>query len=424
MQRVKVPQGRIRPDAFRALAALAERYTPGYPLHLTTRQDVELHGVLPDDVPAIQRGIDEAGLTSVAACGDSLRNVVVCPANGLEAGSWDVAEVAGSIERFAESLPWIRDLPRKFKVSVSGCPNACARPWINDLGLVANADGTMRAVMAGSLGARPDLGVLLYDALRPGEILPLVSAALKLFHAEGDRQRRGRARLRHVRQRLGEARFRSRMESLVQEENRVLSTPEATLRRVEREVPLRARLSLPLGDLAPDAASELADAVQAAGAELRLGLQHDLFVYGDAPVGWSPRLQALANRPRVVACPGVTWCTRAIADSRAAAARTLETLPDRCEVNVAIAGCPNNCPQAAVADVGLIGCIRKTAAGERQECFRLLVGGGNGQSAILADEREPAVPADEVPEAIAQAIRQLRPDRQSTQCAPRRVNAP
>lgn len=424
MQRIKVPQGRIRPEQLRALAGLVQRYTPDYPLHLTTRQDVELHGVAAEDLGAIQSGIHDAGLTSVATGGDSVRNVTVCPGNGVHAGTWDVAHVATSIERFVESLPWIRNLPRKFKVSLSGCPNACARPWINDLGLAANRDGTMQAVIAGSLGRKPGTGLLLYEALRPGEILPLVSATLRLFYAEGDRQRRGQARLRHLRHRLGDEEFRRRIENLVQRENRGSFAPAPTLRRVQREIPLRARLSLPLGDIAAHAAVELADAVQAAGAELRLGLQHDLFVYGHAPVGLSPRLQALVHRPRVVACPGTTWCSRGIADSRAAAARILDALPDHCDVNIAIAGCPNNCPQAAVADVGLIGCMRKTAAGGRQECFRLLVGGGNGQSPVLAEERDRAVPVDEVQEAVAQAIRELPPDRQPAQCVPQAVEAP
>jgi sulfite reductase beta subunit-like hemoprotein len=279
-------------------------------------------------------------------------------------------------------------------------------------------------VIAGSLGPRPDLGLLLYETLPAREILPLVSAALKLFYAEGDRQRRGRARLRHVRQRLGDAQFRHRIESLVEEEKRSLSVLEPTLRRVEREVPHRARLSLPLGDVAAHDAVELADAVEAAGAELRLGLQHDVFIFGPAPVPLSDRLRAWDDRPRVVACPGSTWCTRGIADSRAAAARILRALPARCDVNVAVAGCPNNCPQAAVADVGLIGCVRKTAAGQRQECFRLLVGGGKGETPLLARERDQAVPADEVHEAVTEAIRELRPERQPSPCVPQAVEAP
>ena len=83
MQRVKVHGGRIMAPQLRTLALLAEQYTPSYPLHLTTRQDVELHGVRPPDVPDIQRGIADVGLTTVGACGDTLRNVTVCPGNGV-----------------------------------------------------------------------------------------------------------------------------------------------------------------------------------------------------------------------------------------------------------------------------------------------------------------------------------------------------
>jgi len=270
MQRVKVPEGRVGVEAWRGLAALAQRYTPEYPLHLTTRQDIELHGVRPEDLPAVQRGICELGLTSVAACGDSLRNITGCPANGFRRGTWDVSELAEAIRSYAESLPWIRSLPRKFKISLSGCREACGRPWINDLGLVANPQGTFRAVLAGSLGSRPGTGMLMYEDLAVGEVLPLVAAALKLFNAEGDRTKRTRARLRHVRQRLGDEVFRQRIDELFCEEKAATFPRQPRLRRVERETPLQARLHLPLGDIKPEAAIELGEAVEAAGAELRL----------------------------------------------------------------------------------------------------------------------------------------------------------
>jgi sulfite reductase beta subunit-like hemoprotein len=407
MQRVKVPRGTIRPGQLRALARLAARYTPDYPLHVTTRQDVELHGVEPQDVPAVQHGIAEVGLTTVATCGDSLRNITLCPENGLEAGTWDVADVAASIERFAASLPWIRRLPRKFTVSLSCCPAGCARPWINDLGLAANPDGTFRAVIAGSLGAKPGSGVLLHEALEPAGILPLVAGALKFFFAEGDRRRRTRARLRHVRERLGDEPFRRRIRDLAREEARNMQSPPPRATRVETGVPRRARLALPLGDLAPQDALDLAEAVETAGAELRLGLQHDLLVYGRAPVPLSRRLRGLVDRPTVVACPGSTWCARGIADSRAVARRLLRALPDDCGLSIAIAGCPNNCPQAAVADVGLIGRI-KEVDGRRRECFRVLVGGGNGRTPTLASPCDEAVPADQVHRVVCQLVDEIQ----------------
>jgi sulfite reductase beta subunit-like hemoprotein len=405
MQRVMLPQGKITPHQLRVLARLAERHMPDDSLHMTTRQDVEFHGVRAESLPAIQRGVCEAGLTTVAACGDSLRNIAMCPGNGFHAGSWDMSGVAESIQRFAESLPWIRSLPRKFKISLSGCPMACARPWINDLGLVAHPDGTLQAVLAGSLGSRPGMGMLWDEPLTPDEILPLVGATLTLFNAEGERERRGHARLRHLRERLGDAEFRNRIDSLVREASADPPGPAPVLRRVTRETPLQAKLSLPLGDLDPSLAAALADAVEQAGAELRLGLQHDLFVYGQRPVRLSPGLQALTNRPTVVACPGSAWCARGIADSRAAARRILDALPDDCNLSIAVAGCSNNCPQAAVADIGLIGCVTRNG-GERRECFRLVVGGGNGQTPVLASQLEAAVPAEEVHEAVAQLVRE------------------
>ena len=412
MQRVKVPEGRIGVGAWQGLALLAQRYTPEYPLHLTTRQDIELHGVRPEDLPAVQQGICELGLTSVAACGDSLRNITVCPENGFRRGTWDVSELAEAIRGYAESLPWIRSLPRKFKVSLSGCPEACGRPWINDLGLAANPQGQFRAVLAGSLGSKPNLGLLVSEDLEVGEVLPLVAAALKLFYAEGDRTKRTRARLRHVRERLGDEAFRQRIDELFREEKDATFPRQPHLRRVDRETPLQARLRLPLGDVEPEAAIELGAAVETAGAELRLGLEHDLFVFGATPLGLSPALEAMTGGPSVVACPGTAWCTRAVADSRGAALRIRDAIPGAAGLALAVSGCPNNCPQAAVADVGLVGRVQRRGD-ERVECFRLLVGGGKGQTPVLARQLHAAVPAEKVHEAAAWLTQEYRQARQA-----------
>jgi sulfite reductase beta subunit-like hemoprotein len=405
MQRVKIPGGAIETAAWRGLAALAQRYTPGYPLHLTTRQDVELHGIRGEDLPAIERGICGAGMSSVGACGDTLRNVTVCPENGFRRGAWDVAPLAAALARHLEGFPGIRELPRKFKVSVSGCRDLCARPWINDVGLAANPDGTFRAVAGASLGGRPLVGVLLYESLAPHEVLPLTMAVLRLFHAEGDREHRARARLRHVRERFGDEAFRARVDDLFREE---LEQPASAppLERVARETPLRARLALPLGDIDPAAALRVADAVESAGGTLRLGLQHDLLLFGDAPIVLDESLGALVGGPSIVACPGSTWCARALAASRDAAERVRDSLPRSCDLTIAIAGCPNNCSQAAVADIGLVGRVKRVGDG-RAEAYRLLAGGGNGRTPALGQELHSAIPADEVGEAVSLVVREF-----------------
>ncbi len=400
MQRVKAPQGRLTLHEWQGLAQLAARYTPEYPLHVTTRQDVELHGVRPADVPAVQQEIDRLGLSGAATGGDSVRNIAVCPCNGRCPCTWDVGELVRALGAAVESLPWRADLPRKFKISVSGCRKACGRPWINDLGLAANPDGSFRVVLAGSLGPEPALGVLAYESLPPDEVLPLAVAVLRLFYAEGDRAKRGRARLRHLRQRLGTDVFLSRVEEFFQRERREGRWRTPTLRRVESAVPPPDRLCLPLGDIDPGELLELVEAVRAAGGEVRLGMCHDLLIFAETTVALGPRLAAWRGKSPVVACPGAAWCTRGLADSRAAASRVRQAMPDGCGLLVGITGCPNNCAQAATADIGLVGRLQRMGEA-RVERFRLLAGGGKGETPVLASELHAAVPAEKVHEAVA-----------------------
>jgi sulfite reductase (ferredoxin) len=414
LQRIKVHAGRITPAQLRTCAELARTFTPGYPVHLTTRQDIELHGLRPGDVPAVQQALGKAGLTTLGAAGDTPRNVTVCPGCGLCPGKVDVSDLADRIAESAQTLPWIRRLPRKFKICISGCEDAAARPWINDVGLIACADGTFRAVLAGSLGARPGTGIELYAGLKPGEVIPLVVAALRLFEAGGDRQNRARARLRHVRERLGDKAFRELLDTLFQKEKAKGEWPVPDTPRVSGEPVKETRLRLPLGDIEPDAATALADAAEAAGAVVRIGFEHDLFIYGSIEL--SPELTALVGGPSIVSCPGNTWCEKGIACSRGAAAAIRERLPAGCELKICLSGCPNNCAHAAVADIGFTGRI-KTIDGVRTECFRMVAGGGKGRTPILAQELHPAVPADNVGDVVAWVVEQYEQQRSSGHAA-------
>ncbi len=401
MQRVKSPAGCLTLDQWRGLARLATEYTPDYPLHATTRQDVELHGVCAMDVPAVQRGIASLGLTGAAACGDAVRNITVCPRNGCRVGTWDMSGVVCAIRAAVETLPWRESLPRKFKISVSGCAEACGRPWLNDVGLVANEDGRFRVILAGSLGAKPGLGLLAYPSLPLEDVLPLIVAVLRLFHAEGDRTHRSRARLRHLRQRLGDEVFLARVNELLLMEKQESRWPAPTMRRVERERRLFSRLLLPLGDITPDMVLELMDVVESVQGEVRLGLSHDLLLLGHAEPVLSARLAALREGPAIVACPGTTWCTRGIVDSRAAAARIGGALGRDGGLTIGVTGCPNNCTQAATMDIGLVGRLLRDRDGERVDGFRLFAGGGMGENPVLAQELHSGLPANAVPEAVA-----------------------
>jgi len=400
MQRVKVAEGRMTLAQWSGLARLAADFTPEYPLHVTTRQNIELHGIRPEDLPTVQQGIASLGLSGAAACGDSVRNIVVCPRNGYCPNTWDVRELVRAIRTAVESLPWHKNLPRKFKISVSGCPRACGRPWINDVGLVANPDGSFRVILAGSLGAKPLPGLLAYESLPLDDVLPLIVALLRWFHAEGDRANRSRARLRHLRQRFGEDVFLSRIESAFLKEKQKGSWSTPTLRRVETSTRLFDRLCLPLGDITPDMVLELVEAVEAARGEVRLGVSHDLLVFTESKLARTPRLAALRRERLIVTCPGTAWCERGLINSRDAAYRIGPSLPHDCGLLVGITGCPNNCSQAATADIGLIGRFLRSGKG-RVEGFRLMAGGGKGETPALSVELHSAIPAEDVHEAVA-----------------------
>ncbi len=398
LQRIKVHAGRITAAQLRACAELATTFSPGYPVHLTTRQDLELHGLTPDDVPAVQKAIGAAGLTTLGAAGDTPRNVTVCPGCGLCPGKTDVSELADLIAESALTLPWIRNLPRKFKISISGCENATARPWINGVGLIACSDGTFRAIIGGSLGARPGTGIELYAGLKPDELIPLVIAALRLFNVEGNRENRNRARLRHVRERVGDEEFRELFDALFQKEKAEGEWPVPNTPRVSGEPLKETRLRLPLGDISTDLAIELADAAEASGTTIRFGFEHDVFLYGDIELG--AELQALVGGPSVVSCPGSTWCEKGIASSRDAATAIREKLPAGCDLRICLSGCPNNCAHAAVADIGLTGRM-KTIDGTKTECFRMVAGGDKGRGPALAEELHAAIPASRIGDVVA-----------------------
>ena len=400
MQRVRIPGGRIDAGPLRALAAIADRETPGYPLHLTTRQDVELHGLSASQIPAVQARLAAEGLSGLGACGDCPRNVTMCPGAGRCEGSWDVGPVAEAIRSVVEAPEWLCRLPRKFKVSVSGCSRACAKPWINDVGLIAVGEDHFEAMVAGSLGAKPGAGVRFPAAVGVAEVPAFVTAALRLFDDEGDRENRARARLRHVRQRVGDGAFLGELGERFAAERVAASVPPPRLVRcVDGWV--ACRVQLPRGDIGPAQAAELAGAADAAAAELRIGFEHDLFVYADRESALPTSLAGLQDGPCVVACPGTTWCKRGVADARGAADAIRAALPAGCGLSICISGCPNNCAQSGVAHIGLVGRIQ-TVRRERREAFGVSAGGELGRGPRLGVGLHPAVPAQGIGGMVAE----------------------
>jgi sulfite reductase beta subunit-like hemoprotein len=402
MQRVKTPGGRLAISQWRGLAELAEKYSPDVPLHATSRQAIEFHGLSPAQFPSLQREVDQLGLSPVGACGDTLRSITISPESGLSTDSWDVAPLGVAMASYAQTLPFLYAMPRKFKVALAGSEYESNRPWINDLGLIAQRDGTFRVLVAGSLGAKPGVGLQIFDSFPKDDILPLFGGLLRLFNVEGDCEHRTRARLRHVRQRLGDTDFKLLVQHYYEEEKERFKQEvsqaefQFKLLQAESSLPLQQRFHFPQGDIQPNDALAIAEAAESMKATLRLGVEHDLYVFGESPLDLSSHPLLKEMGPSIVACPGTTWCARAVAETRTTGARIRKLLESTIDLkspqarrldglNIALTGCPNNCAHASIADIGLLG--RKTKVdGKTQECFRLLAGGGRGRLPILGRE--------------------------------------
>src|SRR5262249_6213124 len=201
MLRVKVPFGRAGRAQLEALADVADHYSRGFG-HVTTRQNVQFHFVKMSTVESAMRRLDEAGLTTREACGNSVRNVTACEHAGLTGDApFDVTPYAEAIVRLFLRHPLAASLPRKFKIAFSGCSNDCAKVHIHDLGFVAKVqDGErgFKVVCAGGLSSSPQAAITLHEFVRAGEIGRVGEAILRLFHRLGNRENKHRARLMYV----------------------------------------------------------------------------------------------------------------------------------------------------------------------------------------------------------------------------------
>src|SRR5216683_3295744 len=230
MQRIKIPFGRVTADQLDVLAELAEEYSDRI-LHVTTRQDFQLHFIHIDDTPDLMRRLAACGITTREACGNVVRNVTGCPLAGVcHDEGFDITPYAHALAYFLLGHKDTQDFGRKFKTAFSGCAqHACGLTTMHDLGLIASTrleHGELRRgfqfYVGGGLGAVPHQAQLLEAFVPAEELLPLAQAVCRVFARLGEKKNRARARLKFLIAKLGIEEFRR----LVLEERAIL--PEDT----------------------------------------------------------------------------------------------------------------------------------------------------------------------------------------------------
>jgi sulfite reductase (ferredoxin) len=459
MQRIKIPYGRLTPDQLDVLADVAEEYSDRI-LHVTTRQDIQLHFVHIEDTPDMHRRLAAVGITTREACGNTVRNVTACPYAGVcREEKFDVTPYAHALTFFLLGHDDTQDFGRKFKVAFSGCKeNACGLTNFHDLGAIARTrqvDGqTVRGfelVIGGGLGAVPYAAQVFDEFLPEEELLPIAQAISRVFARLGERQNRARARFKFVVKKLGIEETRR----LVLEERARLrpdprwsafladlhATDEKPLRpagplpasapserfeawRQTNVVPQRqtgyvmALITLPLGDLTSEQGRALAEVARRfTGDTMRTTADQNLLLRWVSEADLPDVYRALAaidlaapgagTITDIAACPGTDTCKLGISSSRALAAELSKELraagidrdPNAKGLHIKASGCFNSCSQHHVADLGFLG-VSRNVGGRRVPHFQLVVGGqwtNNGGSYGLAIG---AVPSKRVPEVV------------------------
>ena len=217
MFRIKIPMGLLGPEQLVAIADVADKHSRGFG-HVTTRQNIQLHFMKMSEMETVMRRLDEVGLTSREACGNSVRNVTACElAEVCPDAAFDVTPYAEAVVRHFLRHPLSSSLPRKFKIAFSGCSTDCAFGAIHDLGFVAQVrDGQrgFKVYAAGGLSTTPQAAITLHEFIPAAELGRVGEAIVRLFHALGNRDNKARARLKYVLRKLGEETFRAKYAEL------------------------------------------------------------------------------------------------------------------------------------------------------------------------------------------------------------------
>jgi len=455
MQRIKIPYGGVSPDQLDVLADLAEEYADAI-LHVTTRQDIQLHFVHIEDTPDLMRRLAAVGVTTREACGNSIRNVTGCPLAGVcHTEAFDISPYARALREFLLGHPDVQDFGRKFKPAFSGCEHeACGLVQLHDAGYVARIqDGKkgFKVVVGGGLGTVPHQAEVLSEFTPVEELLVEIQAIARVFARLGEKKNRNRARIKFLVAKVGIEEFRR----LVEEEKQTIPDdprhtafvddlpvtgglpvrdpaslngqprPEGfdewhrTNVQTQRQEGYRVVvINLPLGDLTSRQTHALADICRRyVGDNIRTSVDQNLYLRfvseGDLPALYSALDEIGLAAPGagtvsdITACPGTDTCKLGIASSRGLAGEIRNQflggqLPivDGIEnLNIKISGCFNSCGQHHIADIGFYGNSRGMD-GRRMPHFQVVLGGQRHENAAKYGMAIGAVPSKNAPKVV------------------------
>lgn len=456
MIRIKLPYGKVLSHQLRRISEVSDEYSRSR-LHITTRQDIQIHYVDLNRTPELWAELERDNVTLREACGNTVRNVTASETAGIDINEpFDVSPYADALFKFFLRNPICQEMGRKFKVSFSGTDEDTGLSYMHDLGFIAKIkDGVkgFKVMLAGGLGSQPRHADLFYEFLPSDKIIPLMEGVLRVFDRYGERKSRAKARLKFLLKDIGLEAFKQLVEEeqnaiefktvTIDEANYTASTPvtvsapKVEIKDVEaynlwkstnvipqkQEGYVAIGIKVLLGDFYTDKARLLADLVEEnAAGEIRLSLRQNMlipFVKEDllpffyielAKLGF---VEAGYNKAvDITACPGTDTCNLGISSSTGIAEELERVIKaeypqylQNTDLVIKISGCMNACGQHNMANIGFQGMSIRTKDKLVAPALQVLLGGGNlGDGNAYFADKVVKIPSRRGPEALRRIL--------------------
>lgn len=452
MIRIKLPYGKVTSNQLLRIADVSDEYSRGR-LHITTRQDIQIHYVELERTPELWAQLERDDVTIREACGNTVRNVTASETAGIDVDEpFDVSPYAQAVFEYFLRNPIGQEMGRKFKVSFSASDADTGLSYMHDLGFIAKEkDGErgFKVMLAGGLGSQPRHADELYSFLPTDKIIPLMEGVIRVFDRYGERKSRAKARMKFLLKDLGLDGFKELLEEeqtaipnktypinianypkvkvaeveipevSIEDQNAFEEWKSTNLVPQKQEGYVAIGIKVLLGDFYTDKARELAKLVQdyAAG-EIRLSLRQNILIpyvkeelvpffyqelkkLGFAEAGYNKALD-------ITACPGTDTCNLGIASSTGIADELERVIkaeypqyiknPD---VVIKISGCMNACGQHNMAHIGFQGMSVRTKDKLVAPALQVLLGGGNfGDGKARFADKVAKIPSKRGPQAL------------------------
>ncbi len=456
MIRMKIPYGKVLSNQLRRISEVSDEYSRSR-LHITTRQDIQIHYVDLERTPELWAELEKDDVTLREACGNVVRNVTASETAGIDVDEpFDVSPYADAVYKFFLRNPICQEMGRKFKVSFSSTNEDTGLSYLHDLGFIAKIENGVRGfkvMVAGGLGSQPRHADVLYDFLETNKIIPVMEGVLRVFDRYGERKSRAKARMKFLLKGIGLDAFRDLIEA---EQNAIefksieidadsyvaskpveVETPKVEIKdqkafkiwKLTNLIPQKQEgyvaigIKVLLGDFYTNKARLLADLVEKYAAnEIRLTLRQNIiipFVKEDLVPFFYTELEKLGfveagynKAVDITACPGTDTCNLGISSSTGIAEeleRVIKTEYPQYLKNedlvIKISGCMNACGQHNMANIGFQGMSVRTPDKLVAPALQVLLGGGNlGNGKALFADKVVKIPSKRGSEALRRIL--------------------